>query len=195
MPVYTEGELEDFGFAALGKNVRLSRKASLHNPAKIAIGDNSRIDDFCVLSAGEGGIHIGRHVHIAVYVALIGKGKITIEDFVGLSSRVAVYSSNDDYSGEWLTGPTLSPAFTNISSAPVRVGRHVVVGAGSVILPGVSLEEGAIVGALSLVNKDCESFGMYAGVPAKYLKARSRRLLELEAALAGRQDPASGEDG
>jgi galactoside O-acetyltransferase len=104
---YTTSELKDLGLAFVGNDVKLSRKASLYNPGKISIGEASRIDDFCVLAAGEGGIEIRRNVHVAVNVSLIGQSKITIREFAGISSRTAVYSSNDDYSGEYMTNPTV----------------------------------------------------------------------------------------
>ena len=46
---YSRSELEHIGFATIGKNVLLSRKASIYSPAMISIGDNVRIDDFCIL--------------------------------------------------------------------------------------------------------------------------------------------------
>lgn len=179
-PSFTTDELHEMGFAHIGRDVRISRKMSVHNPGKISIGDFTRIDDFCVISAGEEGIEIGSHVHIAVYVSIIGKSRIKVSDFAGLSSRVAVYSSNDDYSGEYLTGPTIDSKYTNITNASVYIGRHVVVGSGSIVLPGVTIGDGACVGALSLINRDCEPFKIYGGVPAKFIKDRSTRLLELE---------------
>jgi len=176
----TPDELTQVGFRDLGEGVRISRFVRFYNPANISIGDYTRIDDFCILSAGEGGIRIGRNVHIACYVSIQGRAEIYIGDFAGLSSRTAVYSSNDDYSGEFMTNPTVGPPYTNILSEKVVIGRHVIVGAGSVILPGSVLEEGVAVGALSLVKGRLEAFGIYAGVPARFMKPRSRRLLELE---------------
>ncbi|MFA5160822.1 MAG: acyltransferase [Elusimicrobiales bacterium] len=177
---YGENELRAMGFKSLGTGVKLSRKASYYNTANISIGDYTRIDDFCVLSAGEGGIEIGRNVHIAVFCLLIGQGAIRLGEFSNLSSRVAVYSNNDDYSGEYMTNPTVGSKYTNVLSAPVSIGRHVIVGCGVIILPGVTIGEGASIGALSLVLKNCEPFKIYVGVPAKYLKDRSRELLEVE---------------
>ena len=107
MSYYTDAELSGLGLAAVGRSVSLSRKASLYGVSRISIGDNSRIDDFCVLSAGDGGISIGRYVHIAVFSTLIGKGRIELNDYANLSSRVAIYSSNDDYSGELMSNPTV----------------------------------------------------------------------------------------
>lgn len=175
--------IEMLGFASVGANVQISDKVSFYGASRIELGSNIRIDDFCVISAGIGGIEIGSHVHIAIGASLIGAGKITLCDFVGISSRTSIYSSNDDYSGAVMTGPTLSAEFTNVRHADVFVGKHAIVGSGSVILPGVILEEGVAVGALSLVNKRCEAFGIYVGNPAKRIKNRKRDLLELEQKL------------
>jgi len=180
MSYYDENELLEIGFASVGKNVKISRKASFYNASQISIGDFSRIDDFCVLSAGTGGIRVGRNVHIAVFSGLIGKALIELDDFANLSSRVMVYSSNDDYSGNALTNPTIPPQFTNVTSAPVAIKKHVIIGSGSIVLPGVTLHEGVAIGALSLINHDCERFGIYAGSPAKLLRSRSEKLLDLE---------------
>ena len=179
----TNKQITEMGFASFGKNVLLSDKASYYNCKNIRLGNNVRIDDFCVLSAGVGGIDIGNYVHIAVFTSLIGAGNITLADFSGLSSRVAIYSSNDDYSGRALTNPTVPVEFTNLKHADVNIGCHVIIGAGSIILPGVTLEEGVAVGALSLVKKDCQSFGIYIGSPAKRIGERKHDLLKLEQSL------------
>jgi galactoside O-acetyltransferase len=176
-------QIKAMGFAAVGQKVLLSDKASYYNCASIRIGNNVRVDDFCVLSAGTGGIVLGDYIHIAVYCLLIGAGRIEMADFSGLSSRVSVYSSNDDYSGSTLTNPTVPKAFSGVVEAGVFLGKHVIIGSGSVIVPGVTLQEGAAVGALSLVTRDCESFSVYSGIPAKKIKPRKRDVLELERRL------------
>ncbi|AYN09729.1 MULTISPECIES: acyltransferase [Pseudomonas] len=188
MGFLSSADIEAMGFSRVGANVRLSDKASYYNCRNIAIGDNVRIDDFCVLSAGAGGIEIQSHVHIAVYCLLTGAGKITLCDFSGLSSRVSVYSSSDDYSGASLTNPTVPDAFKGVVTADVCLGRHVIVGSGSVILPGVVLGDGVAVGALSLVSKSCPAFGIYSGVPARRIKERRQALLSLEARLLAGED-------
>ncbi|MFJ4430042.1 acyltransferase [Pseudomonas sp. NPDC089395] len=180
MAFLSRAQIETLGFARVGKNPLLSDKASFYNCANIAIGDNVRIDDFCVLSAGLGGIEIQSHVHIAVFSLLTGAGKIVLGDFSGLSSRVSVYSSSDDYSGASLTNPTIPDQFKSVASADVCIGRHVIVGSGSVLLPGAVLEEGVAVGALSLVAKRCSAFGIYSGVPVRRIKERQRTLLAVE---------------
>jgi galactoside O-acetyltransferase len=180
MAMHSRAALERMGFQSLGENVQVSELASLHGVARISLGSHVRIDDFCVLSAGEGGIALGSQVHIAPFCALVGAGRITLEDFSGLAARVSLYSSSDDYTGVHLTNPTVPPAYTGVKHADVRLGRHAIVGAGSVILPGVILGEGVAIGALSLVNRSCEPFGIFAGTPARRVGDRSRQLLEAE---------------
>lgn len=184
MAYLTEHQLNEMGFAALGTNVLISNKASIYGAHRIKIGNNVRIDDFCVLSAGDGGIEIGNYIHIAVFSSLIGAGKITLSDFVNISSRVAIYSSNDDYSGEYMTNPMVPAEYTNVSHADVFLDKHVLIGSGSVILPGVKLRLGVVVGSLSLIKENTEAFGVYAGVPGKKIMDRKTRLLEMEAVFA-----------
>lgn len=183
MSFLNEQELLSLGLASIGKNVLISKLASIHGASRIYIGSNVRIDDFCILSAGLEGINIGNYVHIACYSSLIGKGKITLEDFVNISSRVSIFSSNDDYSGLSLTNPMVPDCYKNVTHGPVTLKRHSIVGSGSIILPNIILEEGCSVGALSLVNKNCEEFSIYAGSPAKKIKNRSKKLLEIEREL------------
>lgn len=180
MAFYTDEELKELGFKSIGLNVKLSKHASIYGASNISIGDNSRIDDFCVLSAGEGGIDIGRYVHIAVYASIIGAGKVTLEDFTCLSGRVSIYSSNDDYSGDFMTNPCVPAKYTNVAQSSVTLKKHSLVGAGSIVLPGVDIGECAAVGSLSMVNKSLEGGYIYIGQPAKKLIKRSRKCQELE---------------
>jgi len=183
MSYFSAKELEQLGFKSLGSDVSISTKASLYGVSRISIGSHVRIDDFCILSAGEGGIHIGSFVHIACYCSLIGKERIQLEDFAGLSSRVSIYTSSDDYSGAAMTNPMVPSEYTAVQHGPVTLQKHAIVGAGTVILPGVCLGEGSAVGALSLVAKDCQPFTIYSGVPARRVSERKRDLLELEKRL------------
>lgn len=179
------------GFKSVGRDVKISDRASIYNCGAVEIGDFSRIDDFCVLSPGPAGLKIGRYVHIAVFCSLIGKARIELHDFSGLSSRVSIYSSSDNYSGSVMTNPTVPAEFTGVMSSPVILQKHVIIGAGAVILPGVTMFEGAAVGALSLVRKDCEAFQIYSGVPAKRIMPRKRELLVCEQMLAQSIDQVS----
>lgn len=179
MAFLTAKQLVDIGFSSIGENVFISDKASFYGADKINIGSNVRIDDFCVLSAGEGGIEIGNYIHIAVYSSIIGAGKVTLSDFCNISSRVSIYSSNDDYSGQYMTNPMVPSKYTNVTHSPVHIGEHVIIGSGTVILPGVTLYEGAAIGALSFVTKNCEEYGIYTGSPVRLIKLRKNKIKSL----------------
>lgn len=180
MSFMTPDEIAVLGFRHVGANCLLSSKASFYNCSNISIGNNVRIDDFCVLSAGEGGIDIGNYIHIAVYSSLIGKDLITLKDFSNISSKVSIYSSNDDYSGLTMTNPMVPEEFKNVSHAPVIIDKHVIIGSGSIVLPGCRIHIGSAVGALSLVTKDIPEFEIHTGVPARKMKKRNKNLLDLE---------------
>lgn len=177
MGFLTEQDLKNVGFAKIGSNVLISDKCSIYNSGKISIESNVRIDDFCILSAGDKGIKIGNNVHIACYCSLIGKELIQLGDYVGLSSKTAIYSSSDDYSGNFLTGPAVNDQFRNVDSRKVIFENHVLIGAQCVILPGVTIKEGTAIGSFSLVNKDVDSWGIYVGIPLKFYKKRSKEML------------------
>lgn len=177
---YSIEELEKLGLKSFGRNVLISRKVSIYGATRIEIGNNVRIDDYCVIAAGKQGIVIGDNVHIAIFCSIQGNGKVQIDDYCGLSSRTAIYSSTDDYSGAHLTNPTVSELFTGVTDGDVYLHKHVIVGSGCVILPNVTIGLGAAIGALSLVNRNCESFFIYQGNPIKKLIPREQNILELE---------------
>jgi acetyltransferase-like isoleucine patch superfamily enzyme len=178
MAYLSEERLQAFGFKYLGKNVRISDKASIYNPELIEIGDRSRIDDFCVLS---GKISIGKNVHIAPLCLVAGGEKgIIFKDFSGLAYHVQVFTQSDDYSGETLTNPTVPVEFKQEVKSAVSIGKHVIVGAGSIVFPGVQIADGCSIGALTLVNKSTDEWGIYLGNPARRIKDRKKNLLLLE---------------
>ncbi|MGB9189879.1 MULTISPECIES: acyltransferase [unclassified Acinetobacter] len=170
-------ELNRMGFKSLGSNVKISDKASIYNCSEIEIGDNSRVDDFCILS---GRIKIGNFCHITP-MCLIAGGKpgIFINDFSTLAYGVKVFSQSDDYSGDSMTNSLIPSKYKNEFYSEVNIEKHVIIGTNSVIFPGVTLSEGTSIGAMSLVLKSTEAWGIYIGTPAKFLKKRSQKLLTL----------------
>ncbi|MEN9304681.1 MAG: hypothetical protein RL264_3110 [Bacteroidota bacterium] len=179
-PYLTEHDLQDFGFKSLGKNVRISSGACVYGAENISIGDNVRIDDFVILSAKHGHITIGNHVFIARSCHLSGYYGIELHDFTTLAANITIYSASDDYLGRHLTNQVLPLKYTARIGGPVILEKHVIIGCGSTIIGGVIINEGASVGAMSLVNKDLESWGVYVGIPCKRIREREKNLLELE---------------
>jgi dTDP-4-amino-4,6-dideoxy-D-glucose acyltransferase len=178
---FLEGsELTALGIGAVGDKVLIHRTAVLVNCENLTLASNIRIDLFVVISAGTS-VRIGRNVHIAAYASIIGAGEVDVGDFVGLAQGVRILASSDDFSGAYLTGPRVSGEYKNVGSAGISIGRHAVIGAGSVVMPGCNIGEGAIVGALSFVNKSLDPWMIYAGAPIRSIRSRDRDLVGLEA--------------
>jgi len=174
----SDNELNEMHFASLGKNVLISKTAIIRNPTNIYLGNNIRIDDFCQISAPEHPIKCIGYNHIAAYTQIVGNGGLYLGFCSGISSRVSIFSSNDDYTGEYLTGPLVPIDTRKVDSRRVHIFNHCIVGSGSVILPGSTLSHGTAIGALSLVNGiQTEEWAVYAGSPIKWRSLRSKELL------------------
>ena len=172
---YTQEEIIKLGFKKTGKNLYISRNAKFYGIENISIGNNVRIDDFCILS---GRIKIGSYVHISAYCAFYGSKGIKIGDFSGTSPRTIIFSAVDDFSGAYLINPMIPSEYTNIKSGKVIINDYVQLGANTIVMPNITINEGAVTGAFAFVNKDLDSWFIYAGIPAKVLKERKKDLLK-----------------
>lgn len=178
---YTEHDLRDAGFRAIGRNVRIAKNNTIIGLANISIGDNVRIDGYCALvAAGSGWLTMGSHIHIGGWCYLSAGDGIKLGDFCGLSQGTRVYSRTDNYNGECLTGPTVPASYTNVIAGPVKIGRHAIIGSGTVVMPRVTIGNGVAVGALSFVNQDLDAWSIYGGNPIRRIKDRSTKLCYLE---------------
>lgn len=173
---YTEQELKELGIQKIGKEVYISKKASIYSPDMIQIGDHVRIDDFCILS---GKIILGNYVHISAYSALYGKYGIEIDDFSGCSPRCTLLSATDDFSGEYMINPMVPSEYTNVTGGAIKLKRFTQIGASSVVMPDCIIEEGAVTGAMTFVNKSLGEWSIYAGIPCRKIKDRKKDLMEL----------------
>jgi galactoside O-acetyltransferase len=175
---YSSEDLREFGLAKVGLNVQVAKNITIIGPENIFLGDNIRIDGNTVINAYSGFLKIGNFVHLGGGSFLSCGGGIEFHDFSTISQGVRVYSNSDDYSGEFMTNPMVPKKYTNTVLGLVTFHEHVIVGSGTVVLPNCELSEGVAVGALSLVDKSLEPWGIYGGIPARYLKARSKSLLD-----------------
>ena len=171
---YTGHELRQIGFKSIGANVRVSRKASIYSPETISIGNNVRIDDFCILS---GSIEIGSNIHISAFCALYGSKGIVIKDFSGMSPRCVIFSATDDFGGDFLIGPIHPQQFTNVCGGPVIIHSFVQLGANTIVMPNLEIGEGAVTGVFTLVRKSLLPWTINIGIPAKILRNRNKGLL------------------
>ena len=151
---YSDAELLELGCTSVGRRVQVSKRAQFHNFSG-SIGDNVRIDDFCIL---KGNVVIGSFVHISAFCLVGGtKGCVTFEDFSGLAARVSIYTGTDNYSGDNLTNPTVPSAYRDLLIGDVFLGRGAIIGAHSVLLPATSVGAFASVGAMCVVKGEIKT--------------------------------------
>lgn len=167
---------------SVGRGVSIHLSVVVFGEAHLHVGAHSRIDCFSVITAGPEDVTIGEHVHIGAGCFVSGGGGLVLEDFANLSAGVKLFTSSDDFGDGHFANATAPDRFRNVRIAAVRLGRHVVVGAGSVVLPGVSLGFGAAVGANSVVKHSVDALAIVAGSPARVIGQRDgERLLRLDA--------------
>lgn len=178
MSYLTIQQIRNFGFKKFGQNVKISQKASIYNPEEIELGDHVRIDDFCVLS---GRIKIGKYVHITPMCLLAGGTPgLVVDDFSTFAYGVKAFTQSDDYSGASMCNSLVPKRYKNEIFLPTKIGRQVIIGAGAIVMPGANIAEGCAIGAMSLINKPTQPWGIYVGSPARRIKERSKELLDLE---------------
>ena len=78
-----------------------------------------------------------------------------------------------------MTNSTIPKQFKNEKKKKVIIKKFTIIGAGVIVLPGVIIEEGNSIGAMSLILKSTKPWGIYAGVPIKKIKVRSKNLLKV----------------
>ena len=163
MAFLSDGELADVGVRA-GRNVLVSSDAQIFGGERLRIGDNVRIDAFCIISTGSTGlVRLGSHIHISAAVRIFGEGSVTLGDFTTISSASTLYSASDDFSGRHLVGPTAPNDLRSVDVQPIVLEDLAAVGAHSIVLPGKTLHQGAVLGAMSLARDSLDPWTIYTG--------------------------------
>ena len=176
---YQSSELKTFGFKKVGKNVKVAKNCTIVGLNNISLGSHIRIDSNVIIAATKGYLKLGNYIHIGAGCYLSCESGITLSNFSGLSQGIHIYSASGDFSGKSLNHPTVPKKYQLVKSAPVFLKEHVIIGTGSVILPGVTIGKGSSVGALSLVHISLDEWGVYFGVPVKKVNIRSKKVLAL----------------
>jgi acetyltransferase-like isoleucine patch superfamily enzyme len=166
-------------FAEVGENILISTRAVFYEPEKMRFGDNARVDDFCLLS---GTVTLGRNVHLTAFTHVAGGAPgVTFGDFSTCAYGCHILTQSDDYSGATMTNSTVPRRFKNETFSAVRIGRHAILGTGTIVLPGCDIGDGVSTGAGTVVTRPLAEWTVYVGQPARAVGPRSRQLLDLEA--------------
>lgn len=135
-------------------------------------GENSMISRGSVFGYSER-IAIGNGVYIGPEARFYGLGGITVADGVIIAPRVSILSANHNYDS-----PDLKylPFDQRVVLQSVAIEQYVWIGYGSIITPGVTIGEGAVVAAGSVVVNDVPSCAVVGGNPAQIIKYRNREI-------------------
>lgn len=164
-------------FKSIGKNVKIYENAKIIKPEVIEIGDFSEIDDFTFVYGGKG-IKIGKYVHISRFVSVIGGGELFLGDYTVLADGSRILTGTDSYQGGARMSTCLPLEQRNPIISFVKIEKDAFIGTNSIIHPGVTVGEGAIIGSNSLVLKDVEPWTINIGSPCKVIKTRPKVIHE-----------------
>ena len=133
--------------ARLGRGSMIDYQSYFRYPWTISIGK---------------GVWINRGCEFYGSMMATSRAQIIIGDHCALAPRVRILCATHDH--RHLALPD--------RAASVTLGRHVWVGAGATILPGITIGDGAVIAAASVVTRDVAPFSIVAGNPARFIKSR-----------------------
>lgn len=162
-------------YITIGKSVTIGRNVTINALCQygIRIGDNVTIKDGSIIEGygvlrnlGEG-LVIGNRVGISQNCFIAIRGSISIGDYTIIGPNVSIFSENHIF--EDVEIPIVDQGEKRND---VTIGKNVWIGTRATILSGVSIGEGAIIAAGSVVTKDVPAYALVGGVPAKVIRMR-----------------------
>ena len=174
-----ENELADLGIASVGKNVRVSEDAIIIGLENISLGSNIRIDSYNVILSKRGKFVVGNNVHIEPSSSIVTHFGVEIGNFCTISHGSRLYTASANYSGDYFTNVFPEAKYQVPKTGQIILEDHVMIGGNCVIMPGVTLGEGAAIGALSFIRKSVEGWAIYGGNPLKRLGDRKKTIKDI----------------
>ncbi|MDO7874161.1 hypothetical protein Q5H93_05405 [Hymenobacter sp. ASUV-10] len=162
-----------------GDDVFISANVEIRRPHLVRVGSHVAIDSGVYLTTAA---EIGDYTHLSPYLTIIGGAQSTlvVEDFVTIAAGSRLICGSDRFMGDGFTSVTAPEEFRDtVDFGTIRCSRFSGIGTNVVIMPDVTIGEGCVIGACSLVTKDTEPWTVYVGVPARPVKVRPReKMLE-----------------
>jgi acetyltransferase-like isoleucine patch superfamily enzyme len=156
----------------IGKNVRIGRGARFdRHPENVTLEDNVIIGEGNILcpTNKNARIVIGKNTGTNLSCMFYAVSSITVGENCLIAPRVYIVDNNHGIERDSLIREQRSVA------KEIRIGNDCWLGANAMVLAGVTLAEGTIVGAMALVSKDTEPYGIYHGIPARLVRVRPNR--------------------
>lgn len=162
-----------------GDDVFISASVEIRRPHLVRVGSHVAIDSGLYLTTAAS---IGDYTHLSPYSTIIGGAQSTlvVEDFVTIAAGCRLICGSDKFMGDGFTSVTAPEEFRDsVDFGTIRCARFAGIGTNVVVMPNVTIGEGSVIGACSLVTKDTEPWTVYVGVPARPVKVRPReKMLE-----------------
>ena len=155
-----------------GENVTIHPLAKIYNAEKAELDDFCRIFDYVYIDAGAG-LKIGKYATLTWQVLIEGQGKTEIQDRAFLGPGTKIITSINEHNGYRMV-EHLPEGQAKIISGDITIEKDAHLGANCVVFPGITIGEGAVVGANSLVNKNLEPWGIYVGTPCRRIGTREK---------------------
>jgi galactoside O-acetyltransferase len=171
--------IESYKFQEIGKDVTIYQPTSIINEKNYFLKSNIIIAEYCWLMASNK-TYIGNFTHIACHSSFSGGNLLLIEDFVSLSAGVRLIPGSDIADGSCLINSTVPEDYRGVRRSFIHIEKFAFLATNVVCYPGVTIGEGAVVGAGSIVTKDIEPWTVNIGFPAKPVSRRPKeKVLEL----------------
>lgn len=151
--------------------------AVVHELSKIVYPDHLFLDDFSVISdftfiLATKFVKIGKYSQLSPYSLITGGGEVYIGNFVDISYGAKIICGSDDIFGEFLFTSGVPKAYRNIIRNNVEINDYSIIGANSIIYPGVTVGEGVIVNPSTIVKENLKPWSVYEGVNCKLIGKR-----------------------
>ncbi len=157
-----------------GEDVFIGKSVEIRRPHLAEIGSHVAVDSGVYITTQ---LEIGDYVHLAPYITVIGgeKSKLIVRHFATIAAGTRIIAGSDSFLGAGMTSVTVPSEYRDeVKFTTVEIGMFAGIGTNVVIMPGVTIAEGCVIGACSLVTKNTEPWTIYFGNPAKAIKVRSK---------------------
>lgn len=155
-----------------GEGVKIFPLAKIAFPHVVDLGANCKIRDFAFIFAGKG-VTIGEFTDIQPHTVIWGGGETIIGNRVSTGPGTVFLSATYSHAPGLKMVDGMEEGKSAVLGGKLVVGDDVYIGARCVIMP-VTIGEGAVIGAGSLVTADCEAWGIYVGNPARKVGVRQK---------------------